>query len=317
MNNPHPDSFGSASTLTVEGKKYQYYSLKAFMAKSGKDVSGLPYSMKVLLENLLRLEDNLAVKKADIEALADWNPKATPDREVQFTPARTVLQDLTGVPAVCDLAAMRAAMKRLGGDPLRINPLTPADLVIDHSVQVDFFGTSNAFQKNQDIEYDRNMERYQFLRWGQGALKNFRVVPPEMGIIHQVNLEYLATVAMTNTDKTGKTTVYPDSCVGTDSHTTMINGVGVVGWGVGGIEAEATMLGQPISMLIPQVVGFRMFGKLKPGVTATDLVLTITQILRKKGVVGKFVEFFGEGVSYLSVADRATISNMAPEYGAT
>jgi aconitate hydratase len=318
MNNQHPNSFGAESTLTVDGKPFRYFSLKEFAKKSGKDISKYPYSMKVLIENLLRYEDNLAVKKIDIEAIASWDPKAEPNREVQFTPARTVLQDLTGVPAVCDLAAMRAAMKRLGGDPLKINPLTPADLVIDHSVQVDFFGTSGAFHKNQDIEYERNLERYQFLRWGQTTLKNFRVVPPEMGIIHQVNLEYLAPVAMTSKSSDGKTTtVYPDSCVGTDSHTTMINGVGVVGWGVGGIEAEATMLGQPISMLIPQVVGFKITGKLKAGVTATDLVLTVTQMLRKKGVVGKFVEFFGEGVSYLSVADRATISNMAPEYGAT
>lgn len=273
--------------------------------------------MKVLLENLLRYEDNLAVKKSDIEAIADWNPKATPDREIQFTPGRTVLQDLTGVAAVCDLAAMRAAMKRLGGNPDKINPLTPADLVVDHSVQVDFFGTPDAFHKNREIEYERNMERYQFLRWGQSALRNFRVVPPETGIIHQVNLEYLATVAMTAQGKDGKTYVYPDSCVGTDSHTTMINGLGVVGWGVGGIEAEAAMLGQPISMLIPQVIGFKLTGKTKEGITATDVVLTITEILRKKGVVGKFVEFYGQGVAELSLADRATIANMAPEYGAT
>lgn len=318
MNNLHPDSFGVVATLTVDGKPYRYLSLKEFAKKSGKDISKFPYSMKVLLENLLRHEDNLAVKKVDIEAVASWDPKAESEREIQFTPARTVLQDLTGVAAVCDLAAMRAAMKRLGGDPLKINPLTPADLVIDHSVQVDYFGTQNALEKNQAIEYERNLERYQFLRWGQTALKNFRVVPPEMGIIHQVNLEYLAPVAMTQIGTDGKTvTVYPDSCVGTDSHTTMINGVGVVGWGVGGIEAEAAMLGQPISMLIPQVVGFKLTGSLKAGVTATDLVLTVTQMLRKKGVVGKFVEYFGQGVSQLSVADRATLSNMAPEYGAT
>jgi aconitate hydratase len=272
--------------------------------------------MKVLVENLLRLEDNLAVKKTDIESIANWNPTAEPDREIQFTPARTVLQDLTGVAAVCDLAAMRSAMKRLGGNPEKINPLTPADLVIDHSVQVDYFGTPDAFNKNREIEYERNMERYEFLKWGQSALKNFRVVPPETGIIHQVNLEYLATVAMTAT-KDGSTVVYPDSCVGTDSHTTMINGLGVVGWGVGGIEAEAAMLGQPISMLIPQVVGFKLTGKTKEGITATDMVLTITQMLRKKGVVGKFVEFYGQGVAELSLADRATIANMAPEYGAT
>ena len=316
MNHQNPNSFGTLSTLNVDGKSYQYFSLTAFQKKSGKDITKFPYSMKVLLENLLRYEDNLAVKKPDIEALADWNPKATPDREIQFTPARTVLQDLTGVPAVADLAAMRAAMKRLGGDPDKINPLTPADLVIDHSVQVDYFGNSEAFNQNRKIEYERNMERYQFLRWGQTALRNFRVVPPETGIIHQVNLEYLATVAMTHKLGTG-TVVYPDSCVGTDSHTTMINGLGVVGWGVGGIEAEAAMLGQPISMLIPQVVGVKLTGKVRPGVTGTDLVLTLTQLLRKKGVVGKFVEFYGQGVAELTLADRATIANMAPEYGAT
>jgi aconitate hydratase len=309
MNNSHPNSFGAHSSFTIDGKNYEYFSVKKFN-------SNFPYSIKVLLENLLRLEDNLAVKKSDIEAVANWNPKSEPDREIQFTPARTVLQDLTGVAAVCDLAAMRSAMKRLGGNPEKINPLTPADLVIDHSVQVDYFGTPDAFNKNREIEYERNMERYQFLRWGQSALRNFRVVPPETGIIHQVNLEYLATVAMT-AEQNGKTVVYPDSCVGTDSHTTMINGLGVVGWGVGGIEAEAAMLGQPISMLIPQVIGFKLTGKTKEGITATDVVLTITEILRKKGVVGKFVEFYGQGVAELSLADRATIANMAPEYGAT
>ena len=310
MNNSNPNSFGALSSITVDGKTFQYFSVKKFN-------SNFPYSIKVLLENLLRYEDNLAVKKTDIEAVANWNPKSEPDREIQFTPARTILQDLTGVAAVCDLAAMRAAMKRLGGNPDKINPLTPADLVIDHSVQVDYFGTPDAFNKNREIEYERNMERYQFLRWGQSALRNFRVVPPETGIIHQVNLEYLATVAMTAQGKDGKTYVYPDSCVGTDSHTTMINGLAVVGWGVGGIEAEAAMLGQPISMLIPQVLGFKLTGKAKEGVTATDVVLTITEILRKKGVVGKFVEFYGQGVAELSLADRATIANMAPEYGAT
>ena len=315
--NKHPNSFGTLSTLNVDGKSYEYFSLKNFIKQSGKDISQFPYSMKVLVENLLRLEDNLAVKKVDIEAIAGWDPKADPDREIQFTPSRTVLQDLTGVPAVCDLAAMRAAMKRLGGNPDKINPLTPADLVIDHSVQVDYFGTADAFHKNREIEYERNIERYEFLKWGQSALRNFRVVPPEMGIIHQVNLECLATVAMTAKRADGTVSVYPDSCVGTDSHTTMINGLGVVGWGVGGIEAEAAMLGQPISMLIPQVVGFKLTGKLKEGMTATDLVLTITQMLRKKGVVGKFVEFYGHGVSNLTLADRATIANMAPEYGAT
>ncbi len=317
MKSQHPNSFGSLSTLTVDGRTYRFFSLKKFAAQSGKPVSDFPHSMKVLIENLLRLEDNLAVKKTDIETLASWNPKAEPDQEIQFTPARTVLQDLTGVAAVCDLAAMRSAMKRLGGNPDRINPLTPADLVIDHSVNVDFFGQKDSFHKNREKEYQLNKERYEFLKWGQKSLRNFRVVPPETGIIHQVNLEYLATVAMTASAEGESETVYPDSCVGTDSHTTMINGLGVVGWGVGGIEAEAAMLGQPISMLIPQVVGMKLSGKTREGITATDVVLTITQILRKKGVVGKFVEFFGEGVAGLSLADRATIANMAPEYGAT
>jgi aconitate hydratase len=316
MKSSGPDSFKSKSTLALDGKNYNYWSLPQFEKTSGKSVRRLPYSMRVLLENLLRHEDGHAIKKTDIETIANWNPKAEPDAEIQFTPGRTVLQDLTGVPAVCDLAAMRAAMKRLGGNPDKINPLTPADLVIDHSVHVDFFGTDEAFSKNRALEYKRNEERYQFLRWGQKAFRNFRVVPPETGIVHQVNLEYLATVAMTS-DFRGELAVYPDSCVGTDSHTTMINGLGVVGWGVGGIEAEAAMLGQPISMLLPQVVGFKLTGKLLPGTTATDLVLTVTQILRKRGVVGKFVEFFGPGISTLSLADRATIANMAPEYGAT
>jgi aconitate hydratase len=317
MKSQHPNSFGALSTLTVDGRAYRFFSLKKFAAQSGKSVSDFPHSMKVLVENLLRLEDNLAVKKSDIETLASWNPAAVPDQEIQFTPARTVLQDLTGVAAVCDLAAMRSAMKRLGGNPDRINPLTPADLVIDHSVNVDFFGQKDSFHKNREKEYQLNKERYEFLKWGQKSLRNFRVVPPETGIIHQVNLEYLATVAMTSSTAGEPDTVYPDSCVGTDSHTTMINGLGVVGWGVGGIEAEAAMLGQPISMLIPQVVGMKLTGKTREGITATDVVLTITQILRKKGVVGKFVEFFGEGVAGLSLADRATIANMAPEYGAT
>ncbi len=316
MKSTAPDSFKSKSTLTQDGKSYDYWSLPQFEKTSGKDIKRLPYSMRVLLENLLRHEDGHAIKKADIETIANWNPKAEPDAEIQFTPARTVLQDLTGVPAVCDLAAMRAAMKRLGGNPDKINPLTPADLVIDHSVHVDFFGSNDAFTKNRALEYERNEERYQFLRWGQKAFRNFRVVPPETGIVHQVNLEFLATVAM-NADFRGAPAIYPDSCVGTDSHTTMINGLGVVGWGVGGIEAEAAMLGQPISMLLPQVVGVKLTGKLRAGTTATDLVLTVTQILRKKGVVGKFVEFFGPGISSLSLADRATIANMAPEYGAT
>ncbi|MBC7385264.1 MAG: aconitate hydratase AcnA [Cryobacterium sp.] len=310
------DSFKTESSFSLEGKNYRYFSVKKFAETNGTDISKLPFSLKILLENLLRNEDNLSVKKADIEKLASWNAKAEPSNEIQFMPARVVLQDFTGVPAVADLAAMRSAIKTLGGDPNQINPLQPADLVIDHSVMVDFFGSNSALKKNADLEFERNGERYQFLRWGQDAFQNFRVVPPDTGIVHQVNLEYLSHVAMVNNFQTGDL-VYPDTMIGTDSHTTMINGLGCLGWGVGGIEAEAAMLGQPCSMLIPQVVGFRMTGKLAPGVTATDLVLTVTQMLRKKGVVGKFVEFFGAGLSTLSLADRATIANMAPEYGAT
>lgn len=310
------NSFDTRKTLSVNGKSYNYYSLPDFAKNSGADISSLPFSLQILLENLLRHEDNVAVKKKDIEALAHWNPKATPNEEIQFMPARVLLQDFTGVPAVADLAAMRGALKRLGGDPNRVNPLQPADLVIDHSVQVDHFGTPESFQQNAEIEFSRNEERYQFLKWGQKAFKNFRVVPPDTGIVHQVNLEFLAPVAMIQSNASGNW-IYPDTLVGTDSHTTMINGLGVLGWGVGGIEAEAAMLGQPCSMLIPQVVGFRMTGKLPAGTTATDLVLTVTQMLRKKGVVGKFVEFFGPGLSDLSLADRATLANMAPEYGAT
>jgi aconitate hydratase len=310
------NSFGSLATLAVSGKKYQYHSLKSFADSVRIDLSRLPFSLKILLENLLRREDGVTVRKEDIEALARWEPTALPGREIQFMPARVLLQDFTGVPAVADLAAMRAALHRLQGKPARINPLQPVDLIIDHSVQVDRYGTIAALKANSAIEFERNHERYQFLRWGQGAFANFRVVPPETGICHQVNLEYLAQVAM-EAELDGETWVYPDTLIGTDSHTTMINGLGVVGWGVGGIEAEAAMLGQPCSMLIPQVVGFRLTGKLKPGATATDLVLTITQMLRRKGVVGKFVEFFGPGLASLSVADRATIGNMAPEYGAT
>ncbi|MEK7690879.1 MAG: aconitase family protein, partial [Bdellovibrionota bacterium] len=268
----------------------------------------------------LRQEDGSVVTKAHIEALVRWNPKAEPDFEIQFMPARVLLQDFTGVPCVVDLAAMRDAIKILGGDPNRINPLQPVDLVIDHSVQIDHFGTKEAFQQNADLEYERNSERYQFLRWGQTAFRNFRVVPPDTGIVHQINLEFLAHVAMTGKlpgEPNGDTWVYPDTLVGTDSHTTMINGLGCLGWGVGGIEAEAAMLGQPCSMLIPQVVGFKLKGKLKSGTTATDLVLTVTEMLRKKGVVGKFVEFYGPGLQNLTLADRATIANMAPEYGAT
>ena len=310
------NSFGTLSTLTVEGKKYRYHSLKILNQSKVGHVDQLPFSQKILLENLLRHEDSLTVKKKDIEALANWNPKAIPDQEIQFMPARVLLQDFTGVPCVADLAAMRGALKRLGGNADLINPLQPVDLVIDHSVQVDVYGTKDAFKKNAELEFTRNRERYEFLRWGQTAFKNFRAVPPDTGIVHQVNLEYLAHVAMSS-EQGGETWVYPDTLVGTDSHTTMINGLGVLGWGVGGIEAEAAMLGQPCSMLIPQVVGFKLNGKMPAGTTATDLVLTVTQLLRKKGVVGKFVEFFGPGLANLTLADRATIANMAPEYGAT
>ena len=316
MTTKNLDSFGTKSTLAVNGKNYSYSSLKKFEKSSGKSLAKLPFSLKILLENLLRGEDGIAMKKGDIQALAEWNPKAEPDKEIQFMPARILLQDFTGVPVVADLAAMRDAVKRLGGDPSRINPLQPADLVIDHSVQVDYFGTPSALKQNSDLEFSRNQERYEFLRWGQSAFKNFRVVPPDTWIVHQVNLEFLAHVAMTG-EKNGETWVYPDTLVGTDSHTTMINGLGVLGWGVGGIEAEAAMLGQPSVMLIPQVVGFKLTGKMRAGTTATDLVLTVTNLLRKKGVVGKFVEFYGPGLANLTLADRATIANMAPEYGAT
>jgi aconitate hydratase len=307
------DSFGSLSTLRIDDQTFTIRRLEA-VYKQYALAERLPYSMKVLLENLLRTEDGVIVRGEDVMALAQWDPRAEPTREIAFTPSRVLLQDFTGVPAVVDLAAMRDAMERMGGDPQRINPLQPVDLVIDHSVQVDRFGSAGAFQSNTDLEYERNLERYAFLRWGQAALRNFRVVPPETGIVHQVNLEYLAPVVF-HDGASGA--IYPDSLVGTDSHTTMINGLGVLGWGVGGIEAEAAMLGQPLSMLMPQVVGFRLFGRLPEGATATDLVLTVTQILRKKGVVGKFVEFFGQGLDHLALADRATIANMAPEYGAT
>jgi len=305
------NSFNSRDTLTVNGKDYEFYRLDSI-----KGSENLPFSMKVLLENLLRFEDDLTVNKEDIVALANWDPKATPSQEIAFRPARVLMQDFTGVPAVVDLAAMRDAMKNLGGDPDKINPLQPAELVIDHSVQVDKFGNSSAFEENESLEYDRNQERYAFLKWGQKAFSNFKVVPPETGIVHQVNLEYLARTVFTQ-ENDGVMQVYPDTLVGTDSHTTMINGLGVLGWGVGGIEAEAAMLGQPISMLIPQVVGFELTGKLPEGTTATDLVLLVVEMLRKHGVVGKFVEFYGEGLDSLPLADRATIANMAPEYGAT
>jgi len=305
------DSFKSRSSIKVNGTDYTYFRLDKV-----KGSETLPFSLKILLENLLRHEDGISVTKSDIQALAKWNPKAAPDTEIAFTPARVLMQDFTGVPAVVDLAAMRDAMKDLGGNPDKINPLSPAELVIDHSVQVDKFGSSDAFSLNESLEYQRNRERYSFLKWGQNAFSNFKVVPPETGIVHQVNLEYLARTVFTRTDG-NETFAYPDTLVGTDSHTTMINGLGVLGWGVGGIEAEAAMLGQPISMLIPQVVGFELKGSLPEGATATDLVLTVVEALRQHGVVGKFVEFYGDGLDHLSLADRATLANMAPEYGAT
>jgi aconitate hydratase len=309
------DSLKTRRTLTVDGKTYNYFSLPE-AAKSIGDISRLPFSLKVLLENVLRYEDGRSYKVEDAKAIADWLPSGHSEKEVPFRPARILMQDFTGVPAVVDLAAMRDGIVKLGGEPRRVNPLVPVDLVIDHSVMVDVSGTSTALQQNVDIEFQRNGERYEFLRWGQSAFNSFRVVPPGTGICHQVNLEYLAQVVWTAQDGPD-TYAYPDSCYGTDSHTTMVNGLGVLGWGVGGIEAEAAMLGQPIAMLIPDVIGFKLVGKLREGVTATDLVLTVTQMLRKKGVVGKFVEFFGDGLNDLPLADRATIGNMAPEYGAT
>ena len=311
------DSFNCRRTLTVGGAEYVYFSLIEAEKNGLTGIAQLPYSMKVLLENLLRNEDGRSVTKESIQAIAGWlTDKGTAGVEIAYRPARVLMQDFTGVPAVVDLAAMRDAMASLGGDPQKINPLVPVDLVIDHSVIVDEFGTPLAFARNVELEYQRNEERYKFLKWGQQAFRNFRVVPPGTGICHQVNLEYLAQTVWTRTED-GEITAYPDTCVGTDSHTTMVNGLGVLGWGVGGIEAEAAMLGQPVSMLLPEVIGFRLAGKLKEGVTATDLVLTVTQMLRKKGVVGKFVEFFGSGLSNMTLADRATIGNMAPEYGAT
>ncbi|MBD0269886.1 MAG: aconitate hydratase AcnA, partial [Cyanobacteria bacterium Co-bin8] len=309
------NSFNAKTTLTVADKTYTVYSLPE-AAKTLGDVSRLPYSLKVLLENLLRYEDGRTVSADDVRAIATWLQTRTSDREIAYRPARVLMQDFTGVPAVVDLAAMRDAIVNLGGDPNKINPLSPVDLVIDHSVMVDSFGSANAFQSNVQMEFQRNHERYAFLRWGQRAFDNFRVVPPGTGICHQVNLEYLAQVVWTK-EENGETVAYPDTLVGTDSHTTMVNGLSVLGWGVGGIEAEAAMLGQPISMLIPEVVGFKLTGQLPEGATATDLVLTVVQMLRRKGVVGKFVEFYGEGLAHLTLADRATISNMAPEYGAT
>src|SRR5271169_6650711 len=301
------NSFGSRAAFEVAGTQYEIYRLDA-----AKGSGNLPYSLKILLENLLRNEDGANITADHVRALANWDPSKEPDTEIQFTPARVILQDLTGVPAVVDLAAMREAMRALGGDATKINPLIPAELVIDHSVVADVFGRPDAFSRNVEIEFDRNRERFGFLRWGQQAFSQFKVVPPGTGIVHQVNIEYLARVVMSRDG-----TAYPDTCVGTDSHTTMENGLGVLGWGVGGIEAEAAMLGQPISMLIPKVVGFRLTGQLPPATTATDLVLTITELLRKHGVVGKFVEFHGDGVGQVPVANRATIGNMSPEFGST
>ncbi len=305
------DSLKTRKTLTVDGKNYDYFSLSAASEKIG-DISRLPYTLKVLLENLLRFEDGRSVTTEDVQALADWLKNKKSDHEIAYRPARVLMQDFTGVPAVVDLAAMREAMKSLGGDPQKINPVVPVDLVIDHSVMVDEFGTPGAFQANVEREFERNGERYEFLKWGQGAFENFRVVPPGTGICHQVNLEYLAQTVWES-----EGVVYPDTLVGTDSHTTMVNGLAVLGWGVGGIEAEAAMLGQPISMLIPEVVGFKITGKMKEGTTATDLVLRVVEMLRELGVVGKFVEFYGDGLDHLTLADQATIANMAPEYGAT
>ncbi len=309
------DHFSSRATLKVGSRSYQIRRLGALSGK-GVDLSRLPFSIRILLENLLRTEDGVNVTAKDIEAVLNWKATAEPDAEVAFTPARVLMQDFTGVPAVVDLAAMRDAMKRLGGDPEKVNPGQPVELVIDHSVQVDNYGTAQALRANTEVEFARNRERYLFLRWGQQAFQNFKVVPPSTGIVHQVNLEYLARVVMTK-ESGGVVEAFPDTLVGTDSHTTMINGLGVLGWGVGGIEAEAAMLGQPVSMLLPQVVGFKLSGVLAEGSTATDLVLRVTELLRKKGVVGKFVEFFGPGLAHLPLADRATIANMAPEYGAT
>ncbi|HIF10321.1 MAG TPA: aconitate hydratase, partial [Sneathiellales bacterium] len=311
------DTLKSRRTLDVNGASYEYYSLEAAAAAADLgEIERLPVSLKVLLENLLRFEDGRSVTVDDVRAMGQWLDERKSDREIAYRPARVLMQDFTGVPAVVDLAAMRNAVADLGGDPTDINPLAPVDLVIDHSVAVDNFGSDHAFENNVNIEMSRNQERYEFLRWGQNAFDNFRVVPPGTGICHQVNLECLGQTVWTD-DVDGKTIAYPDTLVGTDSHTTMINGLAVLGWGVGGIEAEAAMLGQPVSMLIPEVIGFRLSGTLREGTTATDLVLTVVEMLRARGVVGKFVEFFGPGIESLSLADRATLANMAPEYGAT
>src|SRR6195256_258751 len=307
------DSFKARTTLKVGSEQYEILSLEALKSLN---VGRLPFSLKILLENLLRFEDGVNVTKSDIDALLKWDPKAIPNHEIAFTPARVIMQDFTGVPCIGDLAAMREAIVRLGGDPQRVNPLAPAELVIDHSVQVDEYGAADSLKHNNEIEFARNGERYMFLRWGQSAFSNFKVVPPNTGIVHQVNIERLARVIFAD-DAAGKKRAFPDTLVGTDSHTTMVNGLGVLGWGVGGIEAEAAMLGQPGTMVIPQVIGFKLTGSLPAGTTATDLVLTVTEILRKHGVVDKFVEFFGDGLKGLPLADRATIANMSPEFGST
>ncbi|NDH65873.1 MAG: aconitate hydratase, partial [Microbacteriaceae bacterium] len=304
------NSFNAADFLAVGEKTYRYFRLDKL------DAPQLPFSLKILLENLLRTEDGANITSEHIRALASWNPQSEPDTEIQFTPARVIMQDFTGVPCIVDLATMREAVAELGGDPKRINPLAPAEMVIDHSVVIDVAGREDAFERNVELEYERNSERYQFLRWGQTAFDDFKVVPPGTGIVHQVNIEFLARTVMTR-EVNGEMQAYPDSCVGTDSHTTMVNGLGILGWGVGGIEAEAAMLGQPVSMLIPRVVGFKLTGRIPTGATATDVVLTITEKLRKHGVVGKFVEFYGAGVSSVPLANRATIGNMSPEFGST
>jgi len=305
------NSFDAKTTLQLSNAKYEIFDITKLQGSQT-----LPFSLKILLENLLRTEDGANITAAQITALAQWNPDSNPDTEIQFTPARVIMQDFTGVPCVVDLATMREAITQLGGDAKKVNPLAPAELVIDHSVIADTYGTKDSFAQNVDIEYQRNTERYRFLRWGQSAFDEFKVVPPGTGIVHQVNIEYLARVVMVRSVD-GVERAYPDTVVGTDSHTTMVNGLGVLGWGVGGIEAEAALLGQPVSMLIPRVVGFKLNGSLPVGTTATDLVLTITEMLRKHGVVGKFVEFYGPGVSALPMANRATIGNMSPEYGST
>ncbi|HYZ16034.1 MAG TPA: aconitase family protein, partial [Candidatus Acidoferrum sp.] len=322
MNNQaHPNSFSARDTLRVGGREYTYFRLGA-LAERGHDLATLPYSLKILLENLVRFEDGRSVTAGDVTALADWKPGDPSSKEIAYRPARVLLQDFTGVPCVVDLAAMRDAIAEMGGDPKRINPLQPVELVIDHSVQVDAWASSGAFEQNAELEFQRNRERYAFLKWGQSSLDGFRAVPPDTGIVHQVNIEYLARVIFGaggagEPAPAGTQLAHPDTVVGTDSHTTMVNGLGVLAWGVGGIEAEAAMLGQPVTMLIPEVIGFKITGKLREGVTSTDLALQVTQMLRKKGVVGKFVEFYGAGLSSLPVADRTVIGNMSPEYGST